>query len=74
MNKSFYHFLMKYRHAIKKDELSEFANAAYHDHEFPKSSDDYHLLSNYLELNGHYIANMSLFDYAWDLYVEAENK
>lgn len=74
MNKSFYHFLMKYRHSLKKDDLSEFANAAYNDHGFPKYSDDYHVISNYLELNGHYIPTMTLFDYAWELYLESEKR
>ncbi|MBP3041729.1 YozE family protein [Bacillaceae bacterium Marseille-Q3522] len=68
MAKSFYHFLMTYRHPQPKDEISEFANAAYRDHGFPKSSKDYHQLSNYLELNGDYLKTMSIFDKAWELY------
>ncbi len=34
--KSFYHYLMKYRHPKPKDAISEFANHAYLDHGFPK--------------------------------------
>ncbi|PLR98928.1 YozE family protein [Bacillus sp. T33-2] len=72
MSKSFYHFLMKYRHPEPKDEISRFANAAYEDHAFPKTSAQYHELSSYLELNGHYLDNMSVFDEAWDLYLISE--
>ncbi|WP_249317034.1 YozE family protein [Bacillus sp. FJAT-50079] len=74
MKKSFYHFLMKYRHAIEKDEISEFANAAYEDHGFPKNSVDYHQLTQYLELNGHYLSSMTIFDDVWELYKESEDK
>ena len=74
MSKSFYHFLMKYRHPEPKDDISRFANQAYLDHAFPKSSKDYHELSSYLELNGHYLASMSVFDEAWQEYLVTESK
>lgn len=74
MSKSFYHFLMKYRHPAPKDQISTFANHAYLDHSFPKTSTDYHELSSYLELNGHYLESMSIFDEAWQLYIISENK
>ncbi len=73
MRKSFYHFLMKYRHPAPKDPISLFANHAYFDHGFPKQSDDYHELSSYLELNGHYLPSMSIFDEAWQQYNSSEN-
>lgn len=73
MAKSFYHFLMKYRHPEPKDEISVFANDAYLDHSFPKGTTDYHELSSYLEMNGHYLSNMRIFDEAWDLYVLHES-
>lgn len=69
MAKSFYHFLIKYRAAKPKDEIVNFANEAYEDHSFPKYSTDYYELTNYLELNGHYMKSMSTFDSAWDLYM-----
>lgn len=72
MSKSFYHFLMKYRHPAPKDPISTFANHAYVDHSFPKTSDDYQELSSYLELNGHYLDSMSIFDEAWQLYIFSE--
>jgi uncharacterized protein YozE (UPF0346 family) len=74
MIKSFYHFLMKYRHPAPKDVISSFANHAYLDHSFPKTSDDYHELSSYLELNGQYLDSMTIFDEAWQLYLLSEIK
>lgn len=74
MNKSFYHFLMKYRHPAPKDAISRFANHAYLDHDFPKYSLDYYELTAYLELNGHYLDSMSTFDEAWQIYTLSEYK
>ncbi len=74
MSKSFYHFLMKYRHPAPKDAISRFANQAYEDHSFPKTAEDYHEISSYLELNGHYLASMTIFDEAWQLYQLSELK
>lgn len=74
MVKSFYHFLMKYRHPAPKDEISRLANHAYLDHSFPKQSSDYHEISSYLELNGHYLDSMAIFDEAWQDYTSSENK
>ncbi|WP_071459863.1 YozE family protein [Bacillus massilinigeriensis] len=72
MQKSFYHFLMKYRHPNPKDTISRFANDAYRDHSFPKLSTDYDDLSSYLELNGHYLTSMTVFDSAWEQYLQWE--
>lgn len=72
MAKYFYHFLMKYRHPEPKDAISHFANDAYEDHSFPKTSRNYEEISSYLELNGHYLASMSVFDEAWELYLLSE--
>ncbi|HZH58531.1 MAG TPA: YozE family protein [Metabacillus sp.] len=64
--KSFYHYLMKYRHPKPKDELSKFANDAYVDHGFPRNTDNYDEISSYLEMNGHYLKSMTVFDDAWE--------
>ncbi|KAB7673032.1 YozE family protein [Bacillus sp. B1-b2] len=74
MTKSFYHFLMKFRHPEPIDKISEFANHAYHDHDFPKNSFDYDRISDYLELNGYYLESMRIFDEAWELYLVQEDK
>jgi uncharacterized protein YozE (UPF0346 family) len=73
MSKSFYHFLMKYRHPAPKDSISRFANHAYLDHSFPKSSKDYHDISSYLELNAQYLESMTVFDEAWEHYLVSES-
>ncbi|OIK15394.1 hypothetical protein BIV60_09580 [Bacillus sp. MUM 116] len=72
MRKSFYHFLMKYRHPEPKDAISRFANDAFEDHSFPKTFEDYNELSSYLELNGHYLESMAVFDEAWQEYLLSE--
>ncbi|OCA90828.1 hypothetical protein A8F94_02845 [Bacillus sp. FJAT-27225] len=74
MRKSFYHFLMKYRHPKPNDTISGFANAAFKDHSFPKTSEDYDELSRYLEMNGHYLPSMAVFDEAWEEYIETEKR
>ncbi len=63
---------MKYRHPEPKDSISVFANNAYHDHSFPKTSEDYHEVSSYLELNGQYLDSMTIFDEAWEQYLFSE--
>ncbi|WP_449536590.1 YozE family protein [Ferdinandcohnia sp. Marseille-Q9671] len=68
VGKSFYHYIVKYRAAKTRDEISQFANDVYLDHSFPIYSTDYDELSSYLELNGHYLKSMSIFDNAWELY------
>ncbi|MBN6885527.1 uncharacterized protein YozE (UPF0346 family) [Cytobacillus horneckiae] len=73
MSKSFYHFLMKYRHPEPPDKISSFANDAFKDHSFPKTSKDYHEISSYLELNTNYLESMTIFDEAWDEYLMAES-
>ena len=60
---------MKYRHPEPKDSISVFANNAYHDHSFPKTSEDYNEVSSYLELNAAYLKSMTIFDEAYDLYL-----
>ncbi|OHX48337.1 YozE family protein [Cytobacillus pseudoceanisediminis] len=73
MSKTFYHFLMKYRHPAPKDDISRFANEAYEDHSFPKTAYEYDEVSSYLELNGSYPESMSLFDEVWQLYILSES-
>ncbi|MDQ0155093.1 uncharacterized protein YozE (UPF0346 family) [Robertmurraya andreesenii] len=74
MLKSFYHFLMKYRHPKPSNAISQFANDAFLDHGFPKNSEDYDELSRYLELNGQYLPSMTVFDDAWEMYLLHEKR
>jgi len=57
---------------MPKDSISHFANHAYEDHSFPKGSIDYDEISSYLEMNGHYLNSMAVFDEAWEHYIITE--
>ena len=70
--KPFYSFLMKYRQPKEVDDITKFANHAFLDHSFPKQSSDYDEVSRYLELNVDYLVSMTIFDEAWDLYLQNE--
>ncbi|WP_338749475.1 YozE family protein [Bacillus sp. FJAT-52991] len=72
MRKSFFHYLMKYREEPPRDDIADFANHAFKDHSFPKGEANYDELSRYLELNGLYLRSMSIFDEAWERYIEEE--
>ncbi|MEH7380140.1 YozE family protein [Bacillus sp. JJ1533] len=72
MGKSFYHYIVKFRTAKAKDDISQFANDVYLDHGFPIYSKDYNELSSYLELNGQYLKSMSIFDKAWEHYLNED--
>jgi uncharacterized protein YozE (UPF0346 family) len=72
MAKSFYQYLMKFRQEKALDEISQFANDAFKDLGFPKSSCNYEELSSYLELNGHYLKSMATFDKVWEMYQAEE--
>ncbi|MBB5323022.1 uncharacterized protein YozE (UPF0346 family) [Anoxybacillus tepidamans] len=70
MMRSFYHYLLKFRDGKKDDPFVRFANSVYHDHSFPKSSADYDEISRYLEMNGDYLENMSIFDEVWERFLQ----
>ncbi|KMY50470.1 YozE family protein [Peribacillus loiseleuriae] len=74
MMKPFYTFLMNYRQPKEVDEMTKFANEAFNDHTFPKQSNNYDELSRYLEMNGHYLRSMSIFDEVWDTYMLNEKR
>ncbi|MBO1580007.1 MULTISPECIES: YozE family protein [Bacillus] len=69
MKKSFYHYMMKHRASLIKNEVSDLAEAMYDDLSFPKQSEDYDEISSYLELSG-LLDSMSIFDEAWELYIQ----
>ncbi|MEH6978084.1 YozE family protein, partial [Bacillus pseudomycoides] len=52
MKKSFYHYMMKHRASLIRNEISDLAEAMYDDLSFPKQSEDYDEISSYLELSG----------------------
>lgn len=59
---------MTQRDPDSQDDIVQFANNAQHDLTFPKQ--DYDKLSEYLELNAGYLASMSTFDKAYQMYQE----
>ncbi|QNQ80476.1 YozE family protein [Lactobacillus sp. PV034] len=67
---SFYQFLMTQRNPDSQDEIAQFANNAQHDAQFPKHEENYDKISEYLELNAGYLPSMSIFDDAYQSYVE----
>ncbi len=67
---SFYRYLMTQRDPDSQDDIVQFANNAQHDLTFPKQEQDYDKLSEYLELNAGYLASMSTFDKAYQMYQE----
>lgn len=70
LRESFYRYLMTKRDPNGQDELTLFANNAFFDQAFPKQSHDYHEIAHYLELNATYLPSMTIFDDAWQKYLE----
>ena len=64
---SFYRFLMTQRNPDSLDDNAQ------HDSSFPKQEEDYEKLSEYLELNAGYLPSMSVFDKAYQLYLDNMN-
>ncbi|AEV95187.1 YozE family protein [Pediococcus claussenii] len=73
MRRSFYQYLMTQRNPESTEEVATFANNAFFDQSFPKQAQSFDELSKYLELNGNYLLSMSIFDDAWQMYLESEN-
>ncbi|EOT29658.1 YozE family protein [Enterococcus saccharolyticus] len=70
MRRSFYQYLMTLKGPSHIDEEQIFATNASHDSQFPKHTDDYDEVSNYLEMNSNYLENMDIFDRIWEKYLE----
>lgn len=70
MRRSFYHYVKTLRDPYKKDDITLFANAVDEDGSFPKQSEEYGEISDYLELNADYIRSMTVFDHLFQEYSE----
>lgn len=70
MTRSFYHYILTLRDPNKKDEITLLANHIGEDINFPKHSIVYGEISDYLEIDTSYLANMDIFDHAWSLYLD----
>lgn len=70
MNQSLYHFSQKFRGESKSQSkaISDLAELIYFDSDFPKSSYDFHEISNYIELNSRYSEFVAAFDEIWQIY------
>lgn len=73
MRDSFYRYLMTQRNLSAADEVQQFANNAFLDSTFPKQSEDFDEISKYLEENADYLPSMTIFDTAWQRYLDAMN-
>ncbi|MFC6181960.1 YozE family protein [Lactiplantibacillus daowaiensis] len=72
MHKTFYQYLMTQRNPDSTESVAEFANNAFFDQAFPKQSQDFDEVSQYLELNAGYLPSMTIFDDAWQQYLASE--
>ncbi|MBM7543849.1 YozE family protein [Periweissella beninensis] len=70
MQDSFYHYLLTQRSDDQADLVSIFAHNAALDHAFPKQSQNYHEITEYLELTAGYLPSMDVFDDAWQRYLD----
>ncbi|CCI81558.1 YozE family protein [Lactobacillus hominis] len=67
---SFYRFLMTQKDPDSINDVAQFANNAQNDSQFPKQEQDYEKLSEYLELNAPYLPSMTIFDEAYQMYLD----
>jgi uncharacterized protein YozE (UPF0346 family) len=72
LQKSFYHFILKYRGGKKEDDFGHLAEEIFYDHSFPKQSNDYDEISSYVELRGYFLGASAAFDQMWERYVIEE--
>lgn len=66
--KTFYQHLMTYRGKRVPDDKSRLADWAFYDHDYPKHTNDYNEISNYLEWNSPFPNALVVFDEIWDMY------
>ncbi|MBF0780573.1 MULTISPECIES: YozE family protein [unclassified Granulicatella] len=70
MYRSFYQFILTYVDPYKKDMHTCFANVVSEDIGFPKHSDQYDEIVNYIELTDIYSQYIQNFDELWEVYKE----
>ncbi|MGY3749460.1 YozE family protein [Vagococcus acidifermentans] len=70
MKRSFYHYVQTLKEFSVPNPEAQLAKAISDDSQFPKHSETYHDISDYLENNAYYITNMDLFDELWDKYLQ----
>lgn len=67
----FYQYVQKYRNSSAQHPtaVEELAELIYLDGDFPKSSTEFHQLSDYIELNSRYSHFVGTFDDVWKAYL-----
>lgn len=68
MKISFYSFVLTYRGGDLNDKKSRFAESAFLDHSFPKTSTSFEELSSYIETMADEHMTTQAFDELWDIY------
>lgn len=63
---------MTQRNPEDYEPVAEFANNAFYDQAFPKQETNFDALSKYLEENASYLPSMTVFDQAWQMYLEQD--
>lgn len=72
MRHTFYHFALTYRGGAFGDLFSNFAEAMFLDHTFPKHSENFEELSRYIEEAADDDMSAIIFDDFWVIYAELE--
>ncbi|MCW1929154.1 YozE family protein [Bhargavaea beijingensis] len=72
MRRTFYQFLLTHRGGPKEDPRAVFAEAAFLDHEFPKTETGFDVLSRYLEERADPDMLSRVFDELWEEYRESD--
>lgn len=68
-SKTFYTYVLTYRGGSVAEDATHFAEAAFHDSQFPKQSTDYDELSSYIEMLSDDALTTRTFDELWESYV-----
>ena len=68
MKQSFYLYILSFRGGDVNDSKARFAEAAFLDHSFPKSSTSFEEVSRYIEMIADDRMSTQTFDELWELY------
>ncbi len=68
MKESFYLFVLTFRGGDWEDPKTRFAESAFLDHGFPKTSTSFDELSSYIETIVHEHMTTNAFDELWEIY------
>ncbi|KGR73285.1 YozE family protein [Streptococcus phocae subsp. phocae] len=69
MRKAFYSWLMTQRHSKSDEPVAQLADLVFEDTAFPKHSNDFDVISRYLEDQANFSFNLLQFDHIWEDYL-----